>query len=162
MKTDEACIVASALVSHGIDAIEVSGGIVVDTSFIMCRGDIPIDLLTEGMPSEKRAETATFLHSIANRVAMKEAYWYEPARRIKAAIGDTPLMLVGGMRYPQSMENIVNDGTADYVCLSRALVREPSLPNEMAEGRKSPVKCAYCNRCLGKIATAHPLRCYNR
>jgi 2,4-dienoyl-CoA reductase-like NADH-dependent reductase (Old Yellow Enzyme family) len=71
-------------------------------------------------------------------------------------------MLVGGMKYPQTMENIVQEKKADFISLSRALVREPDLPAEMAAGRKSPVKCAYCNRCLGEIASAHPLRCYNR
>ena len=162
MTTDEACIVAGALKEHGVDAIEVSGGILVDTIFSMCRGDIPIDMLTERLTPEAKAGAAKFFHAIADQVAMKEAYWADQAAKVKAAVGELPLIVVGGMRYPQTMENIITDGKADYIALSRALVREPSLPREMAEGRRSPVKCAYCNRCLAKIGTGAPLRCYNQ
>lgn len=159
---DESCIIAKGLADGGVDAIEVSGGIIADTAFIMSRGDVPIDQLTGGLEGEVKAQTAQYFYSIADAVKMKEAYWLGHAERIKGVVGDVPVMLVGGMKYPQTMETIVQQGKADFISLSRALVREPGLPNEMAKGRKSPVKCGYCNRCLGAIVAGQPLKCYNR
>jgi len=93
---------------------------------------------------------------------MKEAYWLGNAEKIKEVVGDLPVIVVGGMKYPQTMEAIVQEGKADLVSLARSLIREPTLPNEMAGGRKSPSKCAFCNRCLAAITVDHPLKCYNK
>ena len=90
----------------------------------------------------------------------EEAYWLPYAQKIKPAIGDTPLMLVGGMKYPQTMEKILQDGHADFISMCRPLIREPNFPNEMAEGRKSPARCSFCNKCL-MMARSGPVRCHN-
>jgi len=161
MTLDEACRVAKGLADAGVDAIEVSGGILADTTFMMCRGDVPIDQLVGGLEGEVKAQTEQFFYSIADSVKVEEAYWLPHAEKIKGVVGNVPVMLVGGMKYPQTMENIVQEGKADFISLARSLVREPSLPKEMAAGRRSPAKCAYCNRCLGAIATGQSLKCYN-
>jgi len=94
-------------------------------------------------------------------VKFEEAYWLSHASRIKEVILDVPLMLVGGMKYPQTMENILQEGKAEFISLCRPLIKEPNLPNEIKEGRKSPVKCAFCNRCLGVPVFSLKLKCYN-
>ena len=159
---DESCRIAKGLADAGVDAIEVSGGIVADTPFIMSRGDVPIDQLTGGLKGDAKAQTEQLFYSIADGVKMQEAYWLKHAEKIKEVVGKVPVILVGGMKYPQTMEAIVREKKADFVSLSRALVREPGLPNEMAKGRRSPVKCAYCNLCLAAIIAGQPLKCYNR
>jgi 2,4-dienoyl-CoA reductase-like NADH-dependent reductase (Old Yellow Enzyme family) len=158
---DEACKVARALAQNGIDAIEMSGGIIADTTFMMCRGDVPIDQLTDGLPSEMKSQAAAGLLSIRDQVKFEEAYWAKYAVKIKEAIGSVPLMLVGGMKYPQTMDNLVSEKKVDFISMCRALIREPGLPAGMAAGKKSPVRCAYCNRCLAAIGAGHPLKCYN-
>ena len=90
----------------------------------------------------------------------QEAYWLEHAKKIKGVIGNLPLILVGGMKYPQTMERILRSGGADLISLCRPLIREPDLPKEMEAGRKDPAKCGFCNRCLMEV-TRKPLRCYN-
>ena len=162
MTLDESCIIAKGLADEGVDAIEVSGGIVADTAFVMSRGDVPIDQFTGGLEGDVKAQTEQVLHSIADSVKMEEAYWSGHAEKIKGVVGDVPVMVVGGMKYPQTMETIVQEKKADFISLARSLVKEPALPKEMAEGRKSPVKCGYCNRCLGAIVAGQPLKCYNR
>jgi 2,4-dienoyl-CoA reductase-like NADH-dependent reductase (Old Yellow Enzyme family) len=159
---DESCRIAKGLADADVDAIEVSGGIVADTPFIMSRGDVPIDQLTVGLEGHAKAATEQFFYSIADGVKMQEAYWLRHAEKIKEVVGNVPMILVGGMKYPQTMETIVQEKKADFVSLARALVREPGLPNEMANGRRSPVKCAYCNRCLAAVVAGQPLKCYNR
>ncbi len=162
MTLDESCIIAKGLADEGVDAIEVSGGIVADTAFVMSRGDVPIDQLTGGLEGDAKTQTEQVLHSIADSVKMEEAYWSGHAEKIKGVVGNVPVMVVGGMKYPQTMETIVQEKKADFISLARSLVKEPALPKEMAEGRKSPVKCGYCNRCLGAIIAGQPLKCYNR
>ena len=38
-----------------------------------------------------------------------------------------PVMLVGGHRTPEVMAKLVEDGVADFISLSRPLIREPGL-----------------------------------
>ena len=91
-------------------------------------------------------------------VKYEEAYWLKHAEKIKEAIGDVPLILVGGMKYPQTISKILEENKADLISLCRSLIREPDFPKEMAEGRKDPAKCAFCNRCLMEIFNK-PLKC---
>jgi 2,4-dienoyl-CoA reductase-like NADH-dependent reductase (Old Yellow Enzyme family) len=162
LHVEEASAIAKKLAEAGIDAVEISGGTIVDTVFMMARGDIPIDVLTRGKDDATKAQMADALYSIKDPVKFEEAYWLNHAETIKQAIGEVPLMLVGGMKYPQTMEKIVKEDKADFVSLCRALIREPDLPNQLAEGRKDPVKCSFCNRCSCEIVVwGRPLRCYN-
>lgn len=160
IRIDEAGNIASRLSKLGIDAIEISGGTIVDSLFMMCRGDIPIDMLTRDVDPSAKAQMEAFFYSIKEMVKYEEAYWLNHAEKIKEVIGKTPLILVGGMKYPQTMAMIVEENKADFISLSRPLIREPDFPLEMAEGRKDPSKCAFCNRCLMEVANK-PLRCYN-
>lgn len=162
LKLDESCIIAKGLAAAGVDAIEVSGGIVADTAFVMSRGEVPIDQMAGGLEGDAKTQTEQALYSIVDSVKMEEAYWLPHAEKIKGMVGAVPVMLVGGMKYPQTMETIVREKKADFISMARALVREPALPKEMAEGRKSPVKCGYCNRCLAAVVGGQPLKCYNR
>ena len=159
---DESSKIAKRLSEFGIDAIEISGGTIVDTAFMICRGDIPLDIFTRGREPEEKKEMEQAFYSIKDTVKFEEAYWLSHASKIKGVIGGVPLMLVGGMKYPQTMEKILEEGKADLISMCRPLIKEPNLPNEIKEGRKSPVKCAFCNRCLGEVTfSSNPLKCYN-
>lgn len=151
---------AKEVASKGVDAIEISGGVISENPFVMCRGEIPIDMLTDGKEPAEKEQTENFFYSIADQMKWEEAYWLPYAQKIKPAIGNTHLMLVGGMKYPQTMEKILQDGDADFISMCRPLIREPNFPNEMAEGRKSPARCSFCNKCL-MMAKSGPLRCHN-
>jgi 2,4-dienoyl-CoA reductase-like NADH-dependent reductase (Old Yellow Enzyme family) len=75
-----------------------------------------------------------------------EAYFLPQARRAREAT-DLPLILVGGMRSLAVMESILEEGTADFISMSRPLIREPDLPNQWREGRTEPAACISCNSC---------------
>jgi 2,4-dienoyl-CoA reductase-like NADH-dependent reductase (Old Yellow Enzyme family) len=160
IRLDEASNIAMRLSQVGIDAIEISGGTIVDTVFMMSRGDIPIDMITRGADPAAKEQMEGFLYSIKDMVKYEEAYWLKHAEKIKEVIVDVPLILVGGMKYPQTMAKILEENKADLISLCRSLIREPDFPNEMAEGRKDPSKCAFCNRCLMEIFSK-PLKCRN-
>ncbi|MHA2007373.1 MAG: NADH:flavin oxidoreductase [Promethearchaeota archaeon] len=76
------------------------------------------------------------------------AYHLPYAKEIIKGI-DIPLILVGGVNSIDLIEEILNNGDADFVSFSRPLIREPDLPNRWIKGiGSSTVKCDYCNNCL--------------
>ena len=80
------------------------------------------------------------------------AYHLPYAKEIKKNI-DIPLILVGGVNSIDLVEEILNKGDADFVSLSRPLIREPDLPNRWMKGiGSSTVDCDYCNNCLMTLA----------
>ncbi len=82
----------------------------------------------------------------------KPAYHLPYAKEIKKGI-NIPLILVGGVNSIDLVEEILNKGDADFVSLSRPLIREPDLPNRWIKGIGSPtVECDYCNNCLMTVA----------
>lgn len=83
----------------------------------------------------------------------REAYHRLYAKEIKKLIGDTPLILVGGIRSLDVIQEILIKGNADFVALSRPLIREPDLPNKWLKGtRESTAECISCNGCVGVVA----------
>ena len=74
-----------------------------------------------------------------------EGYFLDAARAAREAT-DLPIILVGGMRSKQLMEQILEEGTADFISLSRPFIREPDLPRRLFEGQERST-CISCNRC---------------
>ena len=88
----------------------------------------------------------------------KEAYHLPYAREIKKMI-DIPLILVGGLKSLDVIEEILRKGSADFVALSRPLIREPNLPNKWLKGTgENTCQCISCNGCLGSLMTGS-VRC---
>ena len=75
----------------------------------------------------------------------KEAYFLSIARKARY-VTDLPVILVGGLRSREVMERVLDEGSADFVSLSRALIREPDLPNRLRDGQ-DVATCISCNQC---------------
>ena len=118
---DEAVVVAKMLEDEGIDGIEVSGG---------------SPALKDMTPVRKGIDSKD-----------KEGYHRELARRIKKEV-NVPVILVGGLRSPDLMEEIITSGDADLLSLARPLIREPDLINRWAMGNLTKAKCISCNGCF--------------
>ena len=88
-----------------------------------------------------------------------EAYFLENLKKIKSGVS-VPVILVGGLRSPEMMENILKDGHADLIAIGRPLIREPDFPSKVLAGDMSPASCINCNRCFIRIIQEKPLRCY--
>ncbi len=159
----EARRTAKMLSELGLDALEISCGLY-ESGMTLIRGPFPIKLATRTarelatLPSVLRLMAAA-----ANPVAMRlfpfrENYNLEFARELTAEL-DTPVITVGGVRDPHSMEEIIKDGQADMVSLARPLIAEPHFPNRVREGDHSGSKCVNCNICLMHIQV-RPLKCH--
>jgi 2,4-dienoyl-CoA reductase-like NADH-dependent reductase (Old Yellow Enzyme family) len=77
----------------------------------------------------------------------QEAYFRETARVFKTKL-DIPLALVGGIRSFEVAEGLVKEGVADFVSLSRPLIREPGLVNRWKSGDRTRATCVSDNRCF--------------
>ena len=151
----DAVRIAGQMSALGIDAIEVTAG-TWETHFFMSRGDIPrnywLYARAEGEEKERVGERLTRL---ARGVRFQEAYLWEYAREIRKKV-QCPLILVGGLRTVKVMEEILEEGTADFISLCRPLIRDPEFPNLIRRGLAEKSTCLNCNLCL----TDKPVACY--
>jgi 2,4-dienoyl-CoA reductase-like NADH-dependent reductase (Old Yellow Enzyme family) len=129
---DEAVRIAGVIVQAGIDCIETTGG---------TASDSPLNVAAMGINKEE-----------------KEAYFKSYAEALKKNI-TVPLILVGGLRTPHVMEKIISEGVADFVSMSRPLIREPGLIKRWKDGALEKAKCISCNMCALHVFK-RPLRCY--
>jgi 2,4-dienoyl-CoA reductase-like NADH-dependent reductase (Old Yellow Enzyme family) len=109
------------LADAGIDAIEVSGG-------------LPISAKTR--PSQ-----------LGINKEEKEAYFQEEAKALRKET-DVALILVGGNRSFHVAERLVDEGVADYISMSRPLIREPHLINRWKAGDFTKSACVSDNMCF--------------
>lgn len=77
---------------------------------------------------------------------VNEGYFVSPAAKI-ADVVSCPVIVVGGFRSLDTMEAVVNQTKIELISLSRPLLREPDLPNQMKAGASTVSKCVSCNRC---------------
>ena len=125
---DEGKEIAKIAVDTGYDALEISGGSV---ELIIKKLD-PYPSLVVKSPEQ-------------------ENYFLPNIQEVKSVLKDIPVILMGGVRNPESAENILRDKQADFIALSRPLIHEPGLPNRWKNGDLSPPLCVSCNQCFTTI-----------
>jgi len=129
------------VVQARVDAIEISGGM------WECLARPESELGFRPAPSP---ESHTCIKS-----PDKQSYFLAYASQIDIGI---PVILVGGNRNVERLEEIVKQGQADFIAMSRPLIREPDLPNRWLEGRGGQLAtCVSCNSCLFEMYI-HPGR----
>ncbi len=125
--------VASILESAGIDAVELSGGTRYSGDYVPSRlGRLAKDNM--------------------------EVYHLEAAAKFKEKVS-IPLMLVGGIRSCAVAQRIVEERIADYVSLSRPLIREPDLVNRWRSGDTRKARCLSDNLCYEPAIAGEGLYC---
>jgi 2,4-dienoyl-CoA reductase-like NADH-dependent reductase (Old Yellow Enzyme family) len=131
LSLEEGTEIAARLAGAGIDAIEISGGI----------------------PTKAAGASRS---NILSRE--QEAYFLPYAKAIRPKVGRLPLSLVGGLRSPGLMEEIITAGWTDFVSLARPFICEPDLVNKIRTGRWDSVSCTTCDRCRAGMGK-EGLRC---
>jgi 2,4-dienoyl-CoA reductase-like NADH-dependent reductase (Old Yellow Enzyme family) len=130
---DEGRQAAVHLSRLGFDSLEISSGL---------RG-----------PGYNRAEFHTGVRRLED-----EAYFRQWCREIKPDVR-VPVMMVGGLRTFQLMEEVVQGNEADLVSLSRPFIREPGLVREWEKGDRHRAACISCNECFEALRQGQPLSC---
>jgi len=132
-RQDEMVRVSQMLEAGGVDAIEISGGTRYSGDKIPSRIGIP-------------------------KTQEEEVYYREAAAAFKRAV-NVPLILVGGIRSLRDAEGLVGAGAADYIALSRPLIREPHLVRRWQSADPSESTCLSCNRCYQPIRRGDGISC---
>lgn len=126
----------SRLAAAGIAAVEVSGG----------------------KPGSRRLGAVR--PNISDRE--DEAYFLDLVKAIRKVVPKVPLMLVGGLRSIEVMEEILNDGFADYFSMSRPLIREPDLLKRWLSGDRRKADCQSCLGCFRPARKGEGIRCVSK
>lgn len=121
------------LESEGIDAIEMSGG-------------------TSLSPADRGFSRPGV------QPPDEEVYYIDAARMYKDSV-DVPLMLVGGILSYEVAARLVEQGIADFIALSRPLVREPYLVKRWREGDRARATCVHCNLCFAPARSGEGIYC---
>jgi len=133
LEFSEGKLAAKNLAESGFDALEISQGL-------------------RGIGSEN-TEFRTKINVLDH-----EAYYRNWSREIKNQV-DVPVMMVGGLRTFKLMEEIIQKKEADFISLSRPLIREPGLVNDWKRGDHHRAKCISCNECFESLLKGEPLEC---
>lgn len=104
---EESMLVAEMLADAGMDLIEISGG----------NYESP----------EMTGKT------VRESTQQREAYFLEYAERIRKRV-DTPLMVTGGFRSLDGMENALKSGATDLIGLARPLAVQPDFSQQLLQG----------------------------
>jgi 2,4-dienoyl-CoA reductase-like NADH-dependent reductase (Old Yellow Enzyme family) len=142
----------------GIDGVEVSQGSIYGMMNVM-RGGIPVKEMLESQAAWKRPAAWFLLKGMQGKFDLEEGYNLAAAKVVKPAIDGVPLILVGGMRRASHMEEVLENGYADLISLSRPFIREPDLVKKYEEG-KEEASCISCNKCFAAMIADKPVRCY--
>jgi 2,4-dienoyl-CoA reductase-like NADH-dependent reductase (Old Yellow Enzyme family) len=134
MSCAEAVEVSALLEEASIDAIEFSGG-------------------TMNSPEKYLPVRPGRL-----KTPEQEVYYRKAARLYKQKV-KIPLILVGGIRSYEVAEELVRDGTADYISLSRPLICEPRLVKRWREGDRRKSECVSDNACFAPALDGRGLYC---
>jgi 2,4-dienoyl-CoA reductase-like NADH-dependent reductase (Old Yellow Enzyme family) len=122
--------VASMLEKAGIDAIELSGGLLNNPNIM--RSNIDSD--------------------------DSKAYFQSEARVFREKI-HVPLILVGGIRSYETAKQLVDEGLAEYISMSRPFIREPELIKRWRAGDRREAACISCDNCFEPIKKGEGVSC---
>jgi 2,4-dienoyl-CoA reductase-like NADH-dependent reductase (Old Yellow Enzyme family) len=139
---EESIQTGNMLEEGGIDAIELSGGFV--TTRKVTNGSVK--------PS-KFGPSRVGIHS-----EEQEAYFQEEAIAFKKEVG-VPLILVGGIKSHHVAERLLEKGAADYISMSRPLIREPALINRWKAGDHRKSTCLSDNACFRPAGDGRGVHC---
>jgi NADPH-dependent 2,4-dienoyl-CoA reductase/sulfur reductase-like enzyme len=83
------------------------------------------------------------------------------AGSIREVTGTVPVFAVARIVTAEKAEELLEGGTADFVCLVRPLIADPDLPNKAREGRLAEIRpCISCNvGCRGGPHRGLPVAC---
>lgn len=73
------------------------------------------------------------------------------ARAVKE-VADVPIITVGRINNVELAESILEQGSADFVSMGRALIADPDLPDKAGGGNPSSIRpCIACNVCIEAV-----------
>lgn len=164
MRVEEAVEIARLLEHHGCDAIEISSGVVEDGLAIMRGSHPPMEALFKSsfrfnnMPTLMKTVASPFIHFAMRSPKPLHGYNLEAAQSIKKAVS-IPVITVGGLHDLSDISAALENGSTDYVSMSRPFIIEPNIVRKFQDGAQTASRCIMCNYCALMIEV-DTVKCY--
>lgn len=93
--------------------------------------------------------------------AIPPAGFIEHVKACRDVVKDIPVIAIGRILNFDLANHIIEDGTADFVCMGRASLADPLAPKKYLEGHKEDIQvCIGCVQgCLGNLRRGEPIQC---
>lgn len=93
--------------------------------------------------------------------AIPPAGFISHVQACRSVVKNIPVIAVGRITNFDLANNIIEDGTADFVCMGRASLADPMAPKKYLEGHKEDIQiCIGCVQgCLGNIRRGEAMQC---
>ena len=130
LRLEESIRVGRRLEAAGVDALEISGGLL----------NLP------NLLQDKTTGQDDF------------PFFQNEARAFKKQL-QIPLILVGGIRSFPTARRLLEEGTADFIALCRSFIREPDLIKRWQRGDRQKASCLSCNNCVEQLKQGGGLAC---
>lgn len=98
-------------------------------------------------------------------MAIPPGYQVHAAERVRQSLrqsgSDVPVSTVGRIKDVRMAEQIIESGQADLVCMTRATIADPFLPQKASLGQLDEIRpCIACNQgCVGNAGRERPITC---
>lgn len=165
MNIESSVEICKRLEKAGCDAIEVSCGTVQDGMNTMRSKLMPMDAVFKyrepcasfpPLLSKIALPAANLINPLIKQPAPLENFNVENSEIIKKSVS-IPVIVVGGIHKSEDMEDILQNGKADFVSMCRPFICEPDLAKKLKNGQNE-AKCIMCNYC-GLVIEKEPTRC---
>jgi 2,4-dienoyl-CoA reductase-like NADH-dependent reductase (Old Yellow Enzyme family) len=153
---EDAAIVARVLEAAGAHLLVLSGGMNVESPWIMFGSPLP-KAAVEGAQSWIMKTAMRILKAKEPKTEFHEMYFLEHSRKVRAAVR-MPLAYLGGVESLANVEQAMGEGF-DCVAMGRALIRNPDLVNQFQAGQAERAGCNRCNECVSMMYSAGGTSC---
>ncbi|MBT7092970.1 MAG: NADH:flavin oxidoreductase, partial [Bacteroidetes bacterium] len=120
------------LAKFGVDAVEISGGM----WDCLARDEDTLGFFPIIIPESR----------VRINKPEKQSYFL---KYLKGIISSIPIILVGGNKNVENLEDIVKNEKVDFISMSRPFISEPELPNRWKRDEGSEkADCTSCNMCI--------------
>jgi 2,4-dienoyl-CoA reductase-like NADH-dependent reductase (Old Yellow Enzyme family) len=168
MRTEEAVKVAKLLERDGCAAVEVSCGVASDGMITMrsrtfpTKAGLEYSYMLRRYPRFVKRLIEPFVPvvvQLATKPQKQLANYNVPAAEIIKRNVGIPIIVVGGIKRLNDVEEIIAGNKADYVSMSRPFICEPDIVKKFEAGTQTESKCTWCNFCIACVESI-PLKCF--
>jgi 2,4-dienoyl-CoA reductase-like NADH-dependent reductase (Old Yellow Enzyme family) len=165
VSAEEGIRIAELMETAGIDAIETSCGSGDDGFNSIRVPKVPVEAALHFVPilrnisPLRRVFYKTVLPLSLKKWSPLHDYNLQTAHEIKKRV-KIPVIAVGGIRNINQIRNVLAEGKADYVSMSRPFIREPDIVKKFFAETQEQSKCIDCGYCFFGLYDAS-LKCYH-
>ena len=148
----------------GCDCVEVSSGLGMDGFATIRVRELPIEAIFEWSPAMEGKGDLTkkvlswILPFMLKTYGPLGNYNVCQSKKIKDEV-DIPVIVVGGIRNMEDINNVFRLKAADFVSLGRPLLTEPGLVSKLKNDATAQSQCIDCGYCIMALGS-RPAECF--